>query len=39
MTYHRNEDGNCISQEGVVFGDDDLRRNGKPSVCPLRTTT
>lgn len=29
--------GNCISQKGVVFGDDDLRRNGKLSVCPLRT--
>lgn len=29
--------GNCINQKGVVFGDDDLRRNGKLSVCPLRT--
>lgn len=29
--------GSCISQEGVVFGDDDFRRNGKLSVCPLRT--
>lgn len=25
------------SQEGDVFGDDDLRRNGELSVCPLRT--
>lgn len=27
--------GNRISQEGVVFGDDDFRRNVKLAVCPL----
>lgn len=28
--------GNCIGQEGVVFGDDDFRRNGKLSYAPSK---